>query len=130
MLLFFQNWVSDPERGFMKLKFCLSFLSIIVFASQCFSTSEVTLDVNGTKRLVLVHVPLGHIGDLLPVVFAFHGFNETAANLEKVTGTSRFADETGFIAVYPQGEKNEWHVFGFNDVDVVFVRAIVDYLKK
>jgi len=114
----------------MKLRFALLAVALLCFAVRCFPSDEVTLNVEGTKRLFLLHVPPGHSTSPMPVVIAFHGFNETAANLEKVTGTSNFADDAGFIAVYPQGEKNEWHVFGLNDVDVIFVRAIVDYLEK
>src|SRR5215471_15122819 len=73
------------EGSKMKLRFALLAVALLCFAVRCFPSDEVTLNVEGTKRLFLLHVPPGHSTSPMPVVIAFHGFNETAANLEKVT---------------------------------------------
>lgn len=93
-------------------------------------TSVETLSVDGSERTYLLHLPArGLNGGPVPLVLSFHGYSSNAVQQESVSSFSPLADKEGFIAVYPQGLGDQWHVFGRSDEDVVFVRALIDKLK-
>ena len=52
----------------------------------------VTLDVDGTPREVIVHIPDVDVSVRLPAVVAFHGYSSFATDLEAVSGLSERAD--------------------------------------
>lgn len=100
-------------------------------------TSEETLDVNGTKRSYLLHLPKGYDANKpTPVVLAFHGWKETAATMEADSGLSDKADQAGFIVVYPNGlgQVQSWNAgtcCGSSGDDVDFCKKLlVDVAKK
>jgi polyhydroxybutyrate depolymerase len=64
----------------------------------------VNLDVRGTRRRALVHVPPGADGHTpRPAVVMFHGAGGTAEWTADETGWSDKADAEDFVAVYPEG---------------------------
>jgi polyhydroxybutyrate depolymerase len=66
--------------------------------------TEIEVNVDGTTRTAVVHVPLGATGtDPLPVVLSFHGGGELAENRPEVDGFMTLGDQNGFVSVYPQG---------------------------
>lgn len=74
---------------------------------------ERTIDVDGSERSYVVHVPPGYDGrEALPVVYLFHGLGGTAAEVVTYSGFSNAADDRGFVLVAPQaqGDRKEWDV--------------------
>jgi polyhydroxybutyrate depolymerase len=62
------------------------------------------LNVGGTERRYLLHVPPGTDGTTpLPVVLMFHGAGGTAEIAKTETGWADKADRAGFLAVFPEG---------------------------
>jgi polyhydroxybutyrate depolymerase len=93
-----------------------------------------TLDFGGLTRGYILHRPPS-VSGALPLVLAFHGGGDTAADMEPLTRFDELADREGFLVVYPQGLDNRWAdardgATPTNDDDVGFVRALLDDLKR
>ena len=68
------------------------------------SSINETLFSGGLTRTYLLHVPSGYQAHSSEaVVLSFHGHGSNAIQQERRSGMSLFADQQGFIAVYPQG---------------------------
>jgi polyhydroxybutyrate depolymerase len=73
------------------------------------ATSEQSLlrrviEHEGMEREYFVFLPeAAAAGKSLPVVVALHGYTSTATGFQAYHGTSRHAEEHGYIIVYPQG---------------------------
>lgn len=102
-----------------------------------------TLQVSGSKRSYLVHVPRAYDGSSpLPVVLVFHGGGSNPRAMVEFTGLNDKADVAGFLAVYPSGTGRLARMLTFNggnccgyaqrhDVDdVAFVRALLDDIER
>jgi polyhydroxybutyrate depolymerase len=96
------------------------------------SDSERKLSVDGLERSYLLHIPPGlDKGQSVPVVFAFHGYTQSAA-LMTSHGFNALADKNGFLVVYPSGVGASWNATiccgealdkGIDDL--VFVQAML-----
>lgn len=102
---------------------------------------DLRLDVNGTSRRYLLHVPAGlDSGGPHPAVLVLHGGGGRGKAVETIgryTGMSDKADEAGFIAVYPAALVENWNdgrnapalrEQADNVDDVGFIRALMDSL--
>src|SRR5690242_8558989 len=99
----------------------------------------VTLDVHGTPRRALVHVPPGAGLAARPAVVILHGAGATAEWTAGETGWSAKADAEGFVAAYPEGiPPDPMRAPGFIDNpqvweggrgDLAFVAALLDELS-
>lgn len=64
-----------------------------------------TIDVGGTKRSYVVHVPPGYDGSKpLPVVYLFHGLGGTSLQIMAYSGFGAKADDRDFLVVAPQAQ--------------------------
>ena len=98
----------------------------------------VTLEHGGLMRSALVHVPTDYDPQApTPVVLNFHGFTQTAAGQQQLSGMNPVAEEHGFVVVYPEGVEYSWNAglccgqAVLQDVDDVgFVRALVARLHE
>ncbi len=90
-------------------------------------TDRQTLEVGGERRHYLIHVPEGLRGGA-PVVLAFHGGNGNARQSPRTTNLNAFADERGFVAVYPDALDGNWNDGrGVGEAeDLAFVEALID----
>jgi polyhydroxybutyrate depolymerase len=61
------------------------------------------LTVNGLERSYILHLPAAPTSNLLPLVFIFHGYGETAPYIQQVSGMDAIADANSFVVVYPSG---------------------------
>jgi polyhydroxybutyrate depolymerase len=96
---------------------------------------SVTLDVDGTPREVIVHVPDVDLGVRWPAVVAFHGFSSFATDLEATSDLSARADDGGFVVAYPQalGSPTEWHFAGnrgYDQRDLAMTRSLIQMLVE
>jgi polyhydroxybutyrate depolymerase len=94
-----------------------------------------TLEFGGLTRSYILHLPASVTSTPPPLVLAFHGGGDTAADMEPLTHFDELADKEGFLVVYPQGLDNRWAdardgATPTNDDDVGFVRALLDDLKR
>jgi polyhydroxybutyrate depolymerase len=98
-------------------------------------SQTVGIDVDGTPREVIIHVPATGDGQRLPAVIAFHGFSALATQLEVTSGLSTLADEGPFVVAYPQAldRPTEWHVAGNqgdDERDLDMVRSLLRVLVE
>ncbi len=101
------------------------------------TTESATLTSGGLVRTYLVHVPTGGAtGQRLPVIIAYHGADDTAADMEQQTGLDALADRDHFLAVYPQGYQDTWNEGAGHTPaeragvdDVAFTAALIAALK-
>lgn len=97
-----------------------------------------TLESGGKTREYRVHVPPGYNpAALTPAVLVFHGYLETAEQIEKISEMSPVADSHSFLAVYPQGLSTSWNAgvccgtsSSSGVEDVQFVKDMLDALAK
>src|SRR4028118_1388406 len=60
------------------------------------------LQVGNLKRAYDLHVPSSYNSQKpIPLVLAFHGVGASGKGMEKMTGFSQLAEQSGFIVVYP-----------------------------
>ena len=96
-----------------------------------------TLTVGDMERSYFIHIPAGLTSqEASPLVFVFHGYQESGTSARNYTGFDQIADENSFIVVYPNGSGSSgarsWNGSGCcgyalqNEVDEpAFVRAIL-----
>ncbi len=96
-----------------------------------------TLTVKGMERTYFLHVPSGlNDQQSVPLVFVFHGFQESSDFARTYSGLDNIASANGFAVVYPEGSGDSsarsWNAGGCcgyakqNNVDEsAFVRAII-----
>lgn len=95
--------------------------------------SRGTLEHNGLEREYFVFRPAGRpAGELLPAVIFMHGYGGSATGTEaEVTqGLNRYADEYGYVMVYPQAtwfmsdtSDDAWEVSSWNHISDGFDRG-------
>jgi polyhydroxybutyrate depolymerase len=94
------------------------------------SDGILTVAVGGNSRQALVHVPTSiNSGTPFSVVLVFHGLGDTPQLVEDMTAYSKKADESGFVAVYPQalGDPARWDIAGSSDT--TFIDALLTTLE-
>lgn len=99
-----------------------------------------SVEADGLDREFLVHVPPSYDGSArLPLVLAFHGTPSDAAEIRRITDFDRFADQHGFVAVYPESSHGDWATGCLACAsaadharidDVAFVRRVVQRLSS
>jgi polyhydroxybutyrate depolymerase len=99
-------------------------------------TNARTVDVDGTTRSYLVHVPETFTGNMaVPLVIDYHPLSGSAALAAASSGYRELAEEEGFVVAYPEGIDTAWNVgpccTQSRDVDdVAFTRALVDQIQS
>jgi polyhydroxybutyrate depolymerase len=94
----------------------------------------VNTESGGMPRTYRLHVPASYDPTTRnPIVLAWHGWGDNAANFEEWTELSLTADDEGFIVAYPQGVDNSFNggmccgTANHTEVDDVgFARDIVE----
>ncbi len=116
----------------MKKLFVLVFslLGIVILTAQ---SDRYNINVNGVERSFLLHLPSDYVdGDVIPLVFNFHGFGSNAVQQEFYSGMNLTSDEEYFAVCYPEGIDNAWNVgwsINSDSDDVSFVEAMIDQLS-
>ena len=97
-----------------------------------------TLTVQGMERTYFLHIPSGlNNQQAVPLVFVFHGLQESSAFARIYSGLDQIANVNGFVVVYPEGSGDSsarsWNAGGCcgyakqNNVDdSAFIRAIIE----
>ena len=86
------------------MKHLLTVVLLVCVAIMTFGQSvQRTFDHNGTTRAYRIYVPPTYDGSKeVPLLFAFHGMGDNAANFQGI-GFNQHANADTFIAIYPQG---------------------------
>jgi len=106
-------------------------------------TEVKTLVHGGRTRSYRVHLPPSYReGSPTALVFALHGYGDTAAGFEKTIGFNHIADREGFIVVYPNAvafgdqQKQLWNGGGAYEIwwagqvdDVGFFAKLIDVVS-
>lgn len=119
------------HRNRLLLTITLLLLLSSVLAVSCCSPSYETLNVDGTTRKYLLHIPAVLSCDSpVPLVLALHQFSDTPRGMQLMTGFDVIADREGFIVAYPKGQWRIWHSgANDNDDDLRFLHALIDELE-
>jgi len=94
-----------------------------------------TLQVGGTARTFILHVPKGYTGKTpVPFVIDWHPLMGTGASQKSISGYQALSDQEGFIIAWPNGIDQAWNIGPCCTRsravdDLAFARAIVDDLK-
>jgi polyhydroxybutyrate depolymerase len=84
----------------------------------------------GIDRTYTVFVPGSYVpGDHLPLLLALHGLTQTGNIMMLFSDFNAYADQYGFVVVYPDGVNNSWNVGfpgGSTANDVGFLSALID----
>ena len=113
----------------------LAALLLARFASA--AALDATVPVGGVARHYLLVVPKSYSGSPLPLVFAFHGKNNTGALMVSDTGLPEIMDRLGYIGAFPDGIEKEWNggqmdptsLQSARSDDVDFVSAMIDQVS-
>ena len=102
-------------------------------------TADAAITSNSVQRTYRLHVPTGYSSDqMTPLVFAIHGHEGTAEQIERYTQYSALADQQHFLVVYPQGlvgpdGKTGWAAYGQKAStanDVLFFSDLLTALQQ
>jgi polyhydroxybutyrate depolymerase len=101
------------------------------------ATQKTTIDVDGTKRDVWLHLPANYDASKpVPLMLVFNGVGDGGSGMEKFTGMSKRADEQGFAVAYLDGSgiqhsynNHEWPFDNSAD-DVKYTSKVIDTLEK
>jgi polyhydroxybutyrate depolymerase len=108
--------------------------SVLLGQSTSGDTGRRTIEVEGVRRTYLLHLPDSHRpGELMPLLFVFHGGGGTASNIEEHTALTPAATNRGYAVVYPDGENGHWsdgRAARAGADDVGFVRLLLDSLRR
>ena len=111
--------------------------------------NDYSFRLEGVPRQVIVYVPAGYDPQRpTPVVFMFHGSNQSGQLMFQSTQWTRKADQENFIVVFPTSWKyrlvgedrlqDKWNVYNLSQIaepgaelkdDVQFTRTILDTLE-
>ena len=124
----------------MRILFVSLMIGLGVVQTGLGGTEAKTLVHGGRTRPYRVHLPPSYReGHPMALVFALHGYSNTAASFEKRIGFNRIADREGFIVVYPNAipfgakQKQLWNGGGIYEIwwagqvdDVGFLAKLID----
>lgn len=90
-----------------------------------------TIEAGGMERTYIISLPPGaRERARLPLIFVFHGYQETAESIREYSGL----DSADAIVVYMQGVENAWapapYALTSGDQDLAFVDAVYDMLVE
>lgn len=117
------------------------FFSTLTAAAQTADTDiDDSIVHDGKTRTFRVHLPAGGLSDQpTALVFVLHRSGSKGAEIQVLTGFDAAADESGFIAVYPDGLYGDWNdgedltvlrTVREDTDDVGFIAALIDHLAE
>lgn len=125
------RWTRTPILAGILLAACYGSPTMATYQGGDFRE---TIVIGTWDRSYRVHLPTrATIGPVAPLILAFHGVGQNAAQLEAQTGLDAAADAAGAIVVYPESALGSWdisgdfiEIFGINDMQ--FIRTMIDRL--
>ena len=111
--------------------FLLIFLCASVYGQE---SQSFTINFDGQSREYRLFIPSDYDEtDARPLVFALHGFTNSAETIENRSQFNTIADTANFFVCYPNGIGRAWNVgwqFGSTADDVGFFDALIDTLSE
>jgi polyhydroxybutyrate depolymerase len=100
-------------------------------SSLCQTTGSFLFD--GINRTYTLYVPASWTPEKhFPLLLSLHGYTQNGNEMMTFSGFNTYADEYGFIVVYPDGVSASWNVGfagGSTADDVGFLSALIDTLN-
>lgn len=105
-------------------------LSFFLLAGNTQAQTTSSFIFGGINRSYIVFVPSNWTPEKhYPMLIAMHGLTQTGNSMMNFSGFNTYAEEYGFIVVYPNGVLNSWNVGfpgGSTADDVGFISALID----
>jgi len=93
------------DSGTVKPNACAALTSTVVKGD-----STRTIQVGGTSRTYLLHVPSNYTGtSAVPLVLDFHGMGDTPERQKAMSGFAALSDSDGFLIAWPTGIEQTWN---------------------
>lgn len=92
--------------------------------------------IDGQPRTYTAYVPESILSstESVDVLFVLHGTDQTSEYIRNITGFDAYADENGFVVVYPdaleRSGKLQWDPTNQRNKDITFIEAIIEELNK
>ena len=101
-------------------------------------TSNFTVTSSGDQRTARLVIPQSYDASKpVPLILIFHGYTETASQIENISEMTPLAEQHGFVVAYPQGISNAWNAgkccgsaSSLDRPDVQFVGDLIDALES
>ncbi len=101
-------------------------------------TSTVQVTSSGQQRSARLVIPQSYNAQApVPLVMVFHGYTQTATQIENLSKMTPLAEQHGFVVVYPSGISNSWNAgkccgtaASQNRPDVAFVNDLITALEQ
>jgi hypothetical protein len=91
-------------------QFAICIWALVFSASLPAQETQEKVEVNDVTRHFVLHLPPGYKADQrYPVVILFHGRNQDADDIERITHFNQLADKNGIIALYPAAQ-GQWNI--------------------
>ncbi|MGD0987796.1 MAG: PHB depolymerase family esterase [Candidatus Sulfotelmatobacter sp.] len=107
------NILSKTTRRFSGkrfFQFAICIWALLFSASLPAQETQEKVEVNDVTRHFVLHLPPGYKADQrYPVVILFHGRNQDADDIERITHFNQLADKNGIIALYPAAQ-GQWNI--------------------
>jgi polyhydroxybutyrate depolymerase len=103
----------DRSQGSFPIQplcFLAACVCTLAFATPvCAQETQEKVEVNEVTRSFVLHLPAGYSADHhYPVVILFHGSNQDADDLERITHFNQLADKEGIITIFPRAQ-GKWN---------------------
>ena len=105
-------------------------IALFLLTHAAFSQSSGTIMHEGIERTYTYYIPNNTPDIPLPLVFVLHGTTQGGEAIMDISEFNAFAQDNGFIAVYPDGIDGFWNAdlgaVGSAADDLGFIEALVD----
>jgi len=124
-----------PQGGFLQAKNARAAVAENIScpaSNQAAGNYTYTLNVNGTSRSYILHIP-GSLVTPAAVVISLHGITSSASSQQSGSGWDTTSNNNKtFVVAYPDGVDAAWNVGPFNNSvdDSGFMTAIVNDISK
>jgi len=111
MIRFPRQTSEQPGRSFSRnALFLLAASALALGAPAWAQETHEKVTVNDLERNFILRLPAGYSADhRYPVVILFHGGNQDADDMERITHFNQLADKEGIITIYPSA-KGQWNI--------------------
>jgi polyhydroxybutyrate depolymerase len=100
------------KRNVFLRRSALALIAALAFvATLRAQETQEKIEIDNATRTFILHLPQGYDQQQrYPLVILFHGQNQDADDMGRLTHFSQFAEKNGIIAVYPNATRGQWNI--------------------